>query len=107
MKKIINGVRYNTDSAIEVGTYDYGVYPASGDFSHWSASLYCTPKSRRFFLAGQGGAMTSFARHCGDGQRRGGEALIPMEKHEALAWAEKYLSAESIEEFFGDIIEDA
>lgn len=107
MKKVINGLRYDTEKAIEIGTYDYGCYPGSGDFSHWSATLYKTPRSGRFFLHGKGGAMTMFAESCSDGSRCGGERIIPMPTEEALDWAERYLDAADIEEHFGEMIEDA
>lgn len=107
MKKVINGLRYDTETAIEVGTYHHGCYPGSGDFSHWSATLYRTPRSGRFFLHGEGGGMTMFAEHCANGGRCGGERIIPMPKDEALDWAERYLDADVIEEHFGDMVEDA
>jgi hypothetical protein len=107
MKKIINGLRYDTENATEVGSYDHGCYPGSGDFSHWSATLYKTPRSGRFFLHGEGGAMTRFAEHYADGMSGGGERIIPMSREGALEWAEQYLDAEEIEKRFQDSIEDA
>jgi hypothetical protein len=107
MKKIINGIRYNTEKSTEVGSYDHGSYPGSGDFSHWSATLYKTPRSGRFFLYGQGGAMTRFADHSPYGGACGGEKLIPMTDDEAMAWAEKYLDTDAIEDHFADQIQDA
>lgn len=107
IRKIINGKRYDTSKALLVGEHDHGSYPGSGDFSHWSAALYKTPRSGRFFLAGQGGAMTMFAQHLPDGGACGGERLIPMSTEDALEWAERYLLAEAIEEHFADMVEDA
>lgn len=107
MRAIINGTRFDTDKAIAIGTHDHGCYPGSGDFSHWSATLYKTPRSGRFFLAGEGGAMTKFAYHCADGTSCGGSRIIPMDKQEALGWAERYLDAAEIEAGFGDMIADA
>jgi len=106
MKKIINGLRYNTEKAIEVGAYQRGCYPNNGDFSDWTATLYKTPRSGRFFLHGEGGGMTRFGSHNGN-TSYGGERLIPMEKEEALEWAEQYLDAEDIEEHFFGSIEEA
>jgi hypothetical protein len=105
MKKIIDGKRYDTEKAILIGeaTSD-NAYP--GDFRYWEANLYRTPKSGRYFLAGNGGAMTRFARSCGDGTC-GGYGLFPMSPAEALEWAERNLDAETIEEHFADSIEDA
>ena len=104
MKKIINGLRYDTKTAIEVGSYDNG-FPTT-DFQSWSATLYKTPRSGAFFLAGEGGAMTGFASHSGNSSGWG-EKLRPMTKEEALEWAEQYLDAEDIEKHFADSIEEA
>jgi len=107
MKKIINGLRYDTTNAIKIGGYDHGSYPGSGDFSHWSATLYKTPRSGRFFLHGEGGAMTRFAEHSPYGGACGGEKLIPMSREEAQKWAETYLDVDIIDEHFYDTVEDA
>jgi len=106
MIKIIDGLRYDTETAIEIGSYDHGCYPGSGDFSHWSATLYKTPRSGRFFVYGEGGAMTQFAHSCSDGRSScGGKNLIPLSSEEAQEWAESYLDAEDIEQHF--TVEDA
>jgi hypothetical protein len=107
MKKIINGFRYDTEKAIEVGTHKHGHYPGSGDFSHWKATLYKTPRAGMYFLAGEGGGMTRFACHPASGGSCGGEKLIPMSKEEALEWAGQYLDAEDFEEHFDEDIKDA
>lgn len=105
MKKIINGMRYDTEKSILVGEYHTpGI--GTNDFRYWEASLYKTPRSGQFFLAGEGHAMTRFAGNYGDSQGWG-EGLFPMAKDEALAWAEQYLDAETIEKHFGDSIKDA
>lgn len=104
MKKIINGLRYDTASAIEVGSASHGY---GNDFSAWSATLYKTPRSGRFFLAGEGGPMTTWARRVDQNSWAGGEGIIPIDRLEALAWAEQHLSEDEIEEHFGSEIKDA
>lgn len=104
MKKIINGVRYDTDKAELVGEYESNY--RRRDFKWFKASLYVSPKARRFFLAGEGGAMTRFAQRVDNGST-GGEDLIPMELAEAREWAEQHLSVETVEQFFADHIQDA
>jgi len=112
MKRIIQGVRYDTDKATLIGETDNIGAGASSrsDFSWWEAGLYVTPRSKRYFLAGTGGPMTRFGhkvdQHSSSGSS-GGSKLIPMSKDEALEWAEQYLSTDVIEKYFGDIIEDA
>jgi len=39
--------------------------------------------------------------------RSGGEGIHPLDREEALEWAERYLPAANVEEHFGDVIEDA
>jgi len=104
MKKIINGFRYDTEKATLIGQYHT---PGLGksDFRYWEAGLYKSPRSGRYFLAGEGHAMTRFAAHTGDGSSWG-EKLLPLERDEALDWAERYLDTEVIEEHFGDMIKE-
>lgn len=104
MKSIINGKRYDTDKAIHVGGYENSY---QSDLSWWDADLYKTPRSGAFFLAGTGGPASMFSRSIGQNSWSGGSKLIPMDKDDALAWAERYLDPEVVEEHFGDMIEDA
>lgn len=104
MKKIITGVRYNTSNAVAIGRHINGEYVT--DFSYWDATLYVTKRSKRFFLAGSGGAMTQFSQSFGN-DTIGGERIIPLSKAAALIWAEQYLDANVIEEHFSDSIQDA
>lgn len=105
MKTIINGKRYDTAKAILVGETDSG--GSVNDFSYWEAGLYKTPRSGAFFLAGHGGPMTRWAQPVGSNGRSGGSGIITLDADEALAWAERYLTAAQIEAHFSDVIEDA
>ncbi len=102
MKKIIDGLRFDTGKGIEIGTASYG---NQGDFEAWEATLYKTPRSGRFFIAGSGGPMSRFSQSIGQNQWSGGSDIIPMSEDEAREWAENYLDAEVIEEHFE--VEDA
>lgn len=112
-KKIAGGMRYDSKKSIEVGTAEnygdtndgFGPIQSKKDFRYWKATLYKTPRSGRFFLAGYGGAMSRFAQGSGQNSWYGGQDLIPMTRANALEWAEIYLSSEEIEHHF--TIEDA
>ena len=84
MRQIIDGKVYDEATATRIGGADnIGTGVASwSDFGAWSAVLYRTPKGR-YFLAGEGGAMTMFSRPSGDG-KTGGSGIIPLSKGEAL-----------------------
>jgi len=106
MKKILNGLRYDTDKAVEIGSASGGG-ESTRDFEHWEATLYRTPRSGRFFLAGEGGPMSRFSQSIGQNSWSGGSDLIPMTREEALVWAEQHLNTEEIELHFPNNIKDA
>jgi hypothetical protein len=101
MKKIINGKRYDTNTAKMVGETSYGNW---GDFDFWSEELY-QKKTGEFFLYGIGGAMSRYAQRISQNQWGGGEQIIPLTPAEAQEWAEKYLDADKYEKIFGRIEE--
>jgi hypothetical protein len=104
MKQIIEGFRYDTEKAIEVGEASVGY---AGDFSAWEATLYKSPRAGRFFLAGSGGPMTAWSRKVDSNSWTGGKGIIPLTNEDALAWAEEHLDADDVEEHFADSIKDA
>ena len=104
MKKVIRGLRYNTDTAKRVGSDSYSSY---GDFEYWSEELYRT-KRGNWFLCGEGGAMSRYSRSVGQNETGGGSAIIPLAEGEALAWLEAHTEdSEAYEEYFINVLEDA
>lgn len=102
MKKIINGKRYNTDTATLIGSTGYG-YP--GDLEYWAEELYLK-KTGEFFIYGEGGPMSKYSRRIGENEWSGGEEIRPLSLKEAQEWAENYLDADEYEKVFGKIEED-
>lgn len=105
MKAIISGKRYDTEKANLIASASSNA--GRSDYSWWSEELYKTPRSGAFFLAGQGHARSHYAENLGGGSWGPGEKITPMTREEALAWAERNISAEQIEAIFADDIEDA
>lgn len=102
MKKIIDGKRYDTDTAKELG---YDSHGNGGDFSYWCETLY-QKRTGEFFLRGEGGAMSRYAEPQGQNTWSGGSRIIPLSVENAKAWAEEHLSADSYERIFGEVEED-
>lgn len=99
MKQVVNGKMYNTETAEEL----FNVSNSLGvnDFRNYDFCVYRTRKGN-YFLSGEGGPMTMFARPCGN-MTGGGSAIIPISKDEALEWAENNNSnanADDIEKIF-------
>ena len=97
MKKIINGRRYDTDTAKILGSAGYS-HP--GDFNYWRETLY-VKKTGEFFLHGFGGPLSKYARSIALNEWTGGEEIIPLSLEEAQKWTEENLEAEEYEEIFG------
>ena len=96
MKKIINGKLYDTDTAKEMGCWGNGRY----DFSSCSETLY-RKRTGEFFLFGEGGPMSKYARSTGNNSWSGGSEIIPLTASKAREWAEEKLSADDYAEIFG------
>lgn len=102
MKKIIDGRKYDTETAKEVGYWSNGL--SWGDFSHVSETLFLK-KTDEFFLYGEGGAMSEYAQYSGANSWGGGEMIRPMTVDQAKLWASRRLSVREYESIFGDVEE--
>lgn len=103
MKKIINGRKYDTDTAIEVG-----FWKNMGDtrnFEYVCETLY-RKRTGEYFLYGEGNAASKYAKSLGDNTWGGGEAITPLTIDSAREWAEKHLDADDYEKEFGEVSED-
>lgn len=97
MKQVINGKTYNTETATEIAEDSYGF---SSDFNFWQETLYVTKKGA-YFVAGEGGALSSWSRSCGQNESCGGSGIRPLDKSEAMKWCERHdVDADTIEERF-------
>lgn len=101
MKKIINSKMYNTDTATQIGVYNY---LCPGQLAYVCETLY-RKTTGEYFLAGEGGAASQYARPTEDGNMTGGWGIVPMTQQEAMAWTEEYLDAETYIATFGDVPE--
>lgn len=101
MKKIINGKKYDTQTAKAVGEYSNGY--SYSDFNYVRETLYLK-KTDEFFLYGEGGAMTRYHERVGNCCTNG-EAIIPLTRKKAMMWAEENMTAEEYEEIFGEVNE--
>ena len=100
MKRIINGMVYNTDQAGEIGRYSYS-HP--GDFDYVSETLYKTANGA-YFIAGEGGARSRYSRQVEQNTWSGGSEIRALYRDEAFEWAQSHLSADEIEAEFGDLV---
>lgn len=101
MKAVIEGKRYDTETATEIDRYSWGM---QGDFGRIEEYLYVT-KNGAYFTAGSGGANTKYAVSVAQNSRCGGSRIEVLTKDEAREWAERHSDADTIAKFF--TVEDA
>jgi len=97
MKKIINGKRYDTETATLIGEASYS---NRSDFRYWHEELY-QKKTGEYFLYGEGGPASKYSKTIGLNEWTGSEAIVPLTLKEAQEWGEKYLDADEYEKVFG------
>lgn len=102
MKKIINGRKYDTETAKKVGEWEESV--GVSDFSWYEEELY-KKRTGEFFLYGCGNAASKYAEHA-YGAWQGGSAITPLTYEQARQWAEESLDADDYEAIFGEVSED-
>ena len=100
MKKIINGKKYDTDTAKFLLSRSNN---CTG-FSRCYEELYIR-KTGEYFLYGEGGAMSKYSKSCGDNCWSGGEDILPLTEAKAKSFVEKYGDADDYEKIFGEVEE--
>lgn len=104
MKKVIDGKRYDTDSAKRLGCWesdqDYrGLY-------HEEEELYRT-KAGNYFLYCYGGAASQYSKKTGPNEWSSNELIQPISEERARKWAEDHLDGDAYEMIFGAVDESA
>ena len=103
MKKIINGIRYDTEKAEKVAEYWNGL--PNNNFGYEQEWLYIT-KNGNYFVHGEGGPLSSYSIRYGN-STSGGQNIIPITKNEIPRWLEDRELYEKVEELFPETIKDA
>ena len=104
MKQVVNGKTYNTETAEMICEY---YYSNPGDFHYVDEALYVTKKGN-YFIAGEGGAMSKYAKSLGNNSIGGSSGIEALSKIEALEYAqENGADVEDIEKYFADMIQEA
>jgi len=87
MKKIIAGMRFDTEISTKIASYSNGL--SYSDFYHLEESLF-KMKSGNFFLAGGGGSLTKYAVSHRPGETSGSTGITPLSEGEAFSWLEEH-----------------
>lgn len=99
MKKIINGRKYDTDTAEIIDSYSN----ECTNSSCFCETLY-QKRTKEIFLYCYGGPMSKYCQSCDNGWT-GGEKIIPLTLDDAKEWVENHSTVETYEELFGEIAE--
>ena len=103
MKKVINGKRYDTETARAMGYWENMAYRS--DFN-WYQETLLQKKTGEFFLHGEGNVASKYARSVGMNEWSSGEMIIPLTVQKAKEWAKEKLDADEYEKIFGNPEDD-
>ena len=98
MKKIINNLLYNTETAKAVGKWTNGLYP--NDFEYCRETLY-RKKTGEYFIHGEGGGNSKYGIWRGNSGGPG-EQIRPYTYEDAREWAEEHLDIDEYAKEFGE-----
>ena len=99
MKKIINGKKYDTETAEMVGSWSNNL--GRGNFRWCNEELY-RKKIGEFFLYGEGGGLSPHRTWLSNNSYCEGKQIIPMTEAAAKAWVEKNLFYSDYVKLFGE-----
>lgn len=102
MKKIIDGKKYDTETATELGTYWNG--KSRRDFEFFEETLY-VKRTGEYFIYGIGGPASRYAVSSPSGGWDGGERIVPTSYENAKQFAEEKLTTDEYEKAFGVVTE--
>lgn len=102
MKKIINNKLYDTATAKKLAEWDEN---GTDSRNYISEALY-RKKTGEFFVFGDGGANTKYARIGRLKVFEPGSAILPLSLDQAKEWALDRLPKNEYDDIFGDMIDD-
>ena len=103
MKRIVEGKRYDTETAEEIACYSNNL--SSSDFRNCTETLYKT-KNGSWFLHGRGGPLSPWSQTEGN-TTWGDNRIKVLETSDAKRWLEENDFTDEVEKHFGDMIKDA
>lgn len=102
MKKIINGKKYDTETATFICSY---VFSNRMDFHFYRKALY-QKKTGEFFFYEEGGPMSCMARSYGNNSVGGSDDITPnVSRDEALKFCQANMEVDDYEKMFGEVAE--
>ncbi len=108
MRKIIDGKRYDTETASLIFSHGNGHFRS--DFKYRSKSLYRT-KNGAWFIHHVGGAMSDLSVNVGNGGRGGSECIEPTNDDDAYGFLEAHSedpeALDAIAQWFDTRVTDA
>ena len=100
-KKIINGKKYDVETARLVDRWTYG---NPSDLYYQDEMLLCKTTGE-YFLYAQGGPLSDYRTYSSPTSWGGGEDIIPFTLYQAKCWAMEHMDSDAYEAEFGEVEE--
>jgi len=104
MKKIISRKVYNTETATKIA--EVGNDYSRSDF-HFTVEILYRTLQGRYFLYGEGGALSAYSQSVGNDGYTGGSDIVPLSENKAIDWLESNNEVETLQELFADHLTEA
>ena len=101
MKRIINGVKYDTETAAHMSHYSSRI--GVNDLYYYEEDLY-RKFNGKYFLYGEGNAGSKYSEVAGLNSWSPGSGIIELTEDEAKRWVEQYAN-DCYEKVFGECYE--
>ena len=100
-KKIINGKKYDVETARLVDRWTYG---NPSDFYYQDEMLLCKTAGE-YFLYAQGEPLSDYRTYSSPTSWGGGEDIVPFTLYQAKCWAMEHMDGDAYEAEFGEVEE--
>lgn len=101
MRRVKNRTLYDTETAEQIA--QHGSAADKSDFHHLAETLYKTTDGE-YFIHGEGGAATKYAKSTSNG-RTSGQEIRPLTREAALDWCEDHsIDGDIVVEEFADLL---
>lgn len=102
MIRIIGTKKYDTNQSIKLKEWIDPQHDQKDDDYYLKETLYRKERKGEYFLVGEGGKNTRYARRAGNIESFAGTVFIPLPFQDAIQWAHEKCTPEEYDEIFKD-----
>ena len=95
---------YDTETATKIAEVDNNY--SRSDF-HFCMEILHRTLQGRYFIYGEGGALSAYSQPVGNDGYTGGSDIVPLSENEAMDWLERHDEVDTLQDLFADQLTEA